>query len=179
MIRETYLSIKHLIQPITELEIIDYDFQQWAEGGELIGSPAAFIGIEEIKTQPYGAHPELQQAVLGFTVTLVTEVADAGERSILDETLVDHLGIDRKIFQALQNQNVALSAITPQPPAEDLCIITDIARTAYRPPAIRQHLLLSQQRFTCTAYDASAVKSLQTVLATLEIQLRYVKSLTP
>ena len=178
MIRPTYLSIRHLIQPIDELELIDYDFQQWAKAGELLSSPAAFIGFEEIKTQPYGAHPELQQAVLSFTITLVSEVAEADERAILDETIVDHLGIDNQIFAALQNSSVALSAISQQPPAEDMCTITDIARLAYRAPAIRQHLLLSQQRFSCIAYDASAVKSLQTVMATLEVELRYVKSLT-
>lgn len=177
MIRPTYLAIRHLLEAIPTLELVDYDFEQWANPGELGASPAAFIGFTVVATTGVGTDRYFQRAQVNFTVTVVSTATDTTDRAILDETIVDHLGIETDIFRALQNAAVRLSDITASAPAQDCVLVADITRVSVHPPAIREHLLLTQQAFTASVVDISALPQLTTVLASLCVSLRYVKAL--
>ena len=177
MIRDAYLAVRHLLTPIDALQLVDYDLGQYGADGEVLASPAVYIGFLPVRTTGFGASTHLQTAQLTIAVTLATEVAYADERAILDRQLVDHLGLEAEIFARLQNKGVMLSAYTSPAPPADGCVVSDIARSGYNPPAVRRGLLISQQQFTATVYDVTAVPELRTHLATLEVELRYVKRL--
>lgn len=168
MIKELYQLIKQRLQTITELKEVDLYLGQFEQDGDvtLYQAPAVYIEFDPIS---FNQHSKgVQNAQVLFTVYLVSEALGADDRKILDNGVINHMGLLDDIFVALQGYVGLLSNLpafaslagTPQ----DFTVINSIVRTGFEmlqtPPS---NLYVSLQTFEFNWFDTTACPELTDV----------------
>lgn len=178
MTREIYLTIKQLLSDaVPELNHIDYYLGQFDQEGDiaLVETPAALLKYNSIKWNTLQGN--VQQGLFQFEIFLATDTRYGDERDITDTTHIDHLAIESKIFKALMNKRVKLSALPGFESLEgtenDSVLLESITRSASDPHITLNNLVITGQMFESVIYDYSAIPQWQTILASLECDIDF------
>jgi hypothetical protein len=176
MLREIYLLLKnHLSATVTALKYIDWDLGQYNQAGEdyVLTTPSAYISFAPItwNTRP----GQSQQAILNFTITLVSDTVYGTEQDMTDQDFIDHLGIEGEMHAAFAAKRFLLSELQEFAALagtdNDRVMIETISRTSSDPHSELSNLIVTSQTFQTNIHDYGAVKSFQTVLAQLRCDI--------
>lgn len=163
MLKQIYQVLKaHLETQVTELKLVDWYLGQFAQQGEdaVRITPAAYIRFTPLEWQHLKGPHNVQRAVMELEIHLVSDTAYGDGRDMTDETYIDHLGIEAKIYRALQGKRAMLSAA---PGYEELAdtpgdriLIESLVRTMTEPHDQLDNLIVTVLVFQGNIFDYSA-----------------------
>lgn len=174
MKKEYYIILRNLLRSLNLFKLVDYDLQQYNQTGEdhVPITPGAYIGFRDIRWQVLLQN--VQRSDMIFTITTVTETAYGDERDILDTSNINHLDIERQVYQALMGQRFYLSDVpgygsllnTPN----DTVLLDNILRSQTQTHKQINNLIITTMPYAAIAYDYSAMPAMQEILADLTIE---------
>lgn len=182
MIREIYMILHDtLSQHIDELILIDLDLQQYLqERSDAVRiTPAAYIRFHPVEWETI---PEqVQRAVLSFDVTLISSTMYGDDRDITDNTIIDHLAIENKIYTTLMNRRWMLSDhpdyASLKDTENDMVLMETIVRKKTGMHQSIDRLMHTSQNFQAVIFDYSAAPVWIKVMAQLELHAQLVRNL--
>lgn len=186
MLNLVYAALKARLLEECNPQYLDWYMGQYLEeeaedGGQLLwATPAQFIEFLPIQWQTLPGN--VQVADLQFNVHLVNDSVFDTDARMLDTTL-NHLGQEGAVFRALMNWRAMLHDVpgmdTLEGTSADRVLIESLVRTSTDPDHNLRRQLVSVQSFTSRVYDYSATKQWVQVMATLDLEVLKVLSLTP
>lgn len=163
MLKQIYQVLKaHLETQVTELKHVDWYLNQFAQVGEdaVRITPAAYIRFTPLEWQHLKGPQNVQRAVMELELHLVSDTAYGDGRDMTDATYIDHLGIEAKVYRALQGKRWMLST---SPGYEDLegtdadrVLIETLVRTMTEPHDELDNLIVTVLVFQGNIFDYSA-----------------------
>jgi len=163
MLKQIYQCLKnHLQTEVTELKLVDWYLGQFAQLGDdaVRATPAAYIRFTPLEWMHLKGPHNVQRAVMELEIHLVSDTAYGDDRDMTDTTYIDHLGIETKIYKAMQNKRFMLSD-TPgyeamAGTANDLVLIESMVRNLTVPHDGMDNLIITVLVFQSNIFDYSA-----------------------
>lgn len=181
MLKQIYQVIKgHLETQVTDLKLVDWYLGQFAQQGEdaVRATPAAYIRFTPLEWQHLKGPHNVQRAVMELEIHLVSDTAYGDGRDMTDETYIDHLGIEAKIYRALQGRRFMLSAAPGYEDLEgepgDRVLVESIVRTMTEPHDELDNLIVTVLVFQSNIFDYAAspdIELAEDVTLALDIDL--------
>lgn len=181
MLKQIYQVLKnHLTAQVTELKLVDWYLGQFAQLGEdaVRTTPACYIRFMPLEWQHLKGPNNVQRAVMQLEVFLVSDTAYGDDRDMTDTTYIDHLGIETKIYKALQGKRFLLSAAPGYEDLEDTdgdrVLIESLLRTMTDPHDGMDNLIITSMLFQSNIFDYSASPEMDSIEATLSLGITLV-----
>lgn len=173
---------KHLTDNVPELNLVDWDLAQYEQDGEdaVRTTPALYIGYREIEWRTHNRYT--QRGVMRMRITLVSQTAYGDRNDMTDVTHINHPGIERKVYRALQGRRFNLSDVPGVNLDEgdtDVVLIETINRTMQEPHSTLSNFVVTTQEFECVIFDYSAMPIYAQIVAALDLDAAYSITLNP
>lgn len=169
-----YLVLRnHLQANVPELKNIDWYLGQYLQLDEdhVPITPSLYIKFNPVQWETFPQSIQRARAAQ-IEFHLVNETAFGDERDMIDTDYINHIAIERKIFQALMNARFKLSEVPGMENLADTpndCILMEsLVRTQTQPHDTLDNLVVTIQTFVTTISDYTAIPNWQQVMATLE-----------
>lgn len=184
MLKQIYQVLKNQLETqVTELQLVDWYLGQFAQLGEdaVRITPSAYIRFMPLEWQHLKGPQNVQRAVMQLEVFLVSDTAYGDERDMTDSTYIDHLGIEAKVYKALQSKRFMLSAAPGyealEDTANDRVLIETLVRTTTDPHDGMDNLIVTSMVFEANVFDYSASPEMDSVEATLSLGITLVDTI--
>lgn len=163
MLKQIYQVLKgHLETEVTDLKHVDWYLNQFAQLGEdaVRITPAAYLRFMPLEWQHLKGPQNVQRAVMELEVHLVSDTAYGDGRDMTDATYIDHLGVEAKVYRALQSKRWMLSAAPGYEELEgtsgDRVLIETLVRTMTEPHDELDNLIVTVLVFQGNIFDYAA-----------------------
>lgn len=176
MLRLIYLAIKSCLElGVPELEHIDYNLNQFLQVGEdhILVTAGAYIRFEPVRFKTVSAGVQRVDEFT-FSVHLINETVFGDERDLIDTEYINQAATEEAVYKTLHGKTLMLSHVPGYEQLagteQDQVLLNSIERVRLDPHRELSGIVETVITFSGIAYDLTARKEFQTVLAQICVE---------